>query len=159
MNQSLWNYNTLRKIRNCALADLSGSTNIETWWNFGSLLGLCSILHIHITTDLYYWPNIDFRGAGVAQSVLWRTTSWTAGVLFPAEATACRPVPKRSKPPVQLLPWVLSSKDSELVREANHSPPCSGKVKNSRTIILKLVFKTLSLSVKWINQANISTPP
>nr|AVN67295.1 cytochrome b [Blaberus peruvianus] len=51
----------LFKIINNALIDLPSPSNISTWWNFGSLLGLC--LGIQIITGLFlamhYCPNID----------------------------------------------------------------------------------------------------
>nr|YP_010615461.1 cytochrome b [Abisara chela]WAT94131.1 cytochrome b [Abisara chela] len=49
------------KIINGSLIDLPSPSNISTWWNFGSLLGLCLI--IQITTGLfltmYYTANIE----------------------------------------------------------------------------------------------------
>nr|ACL14767.1 cytochrome b [Brachyrhaphis parismina] len=50
----------LLKIANDALADLPAPVNISTWWNFGSLLGLCLITQIltglflamHYTSDI-----------------------------------------------------------------------------------------------------------
>nr|AFU06467.1 cytochrome b [Belonesox belizanus] len=50
----------LLKIANNALVDLPAPTNISTWWNFGSLLGLCLIIQIltglflamHYTSDI-----------------------------------------------------------------------------------------------------------
>nr|YP_009473464.1 cytochrome b [Choristoneura murinana]AVI57948.1 cytochrome b [Choristoneura murinana] len=61
------NYKPLRKthpilkIINGSLIDLPSPSNISTWWNFGSLLGLC--LMIQIVTGLfltmYYTANIE----------------------------------------------------------------------------------------------------
>nr|AVN68363.1 cytochrome b [Opisthoplatia orientalis] len=51
----------LFKIINNALIDLPSPSNISSWWNFGSLLGLC--LGIQIITGIFlamhYCPNID----------------------------------------------------------------------------------------------------
>nr|YP_010538705.1 cytochrome b [Luciola parvula]UYE92316.1 cytochrome b [Luciola parvula] len=38
--------NPLLKIMNSSLIDLPSPSNISTWWNFGSLLGLCLIIQI-----------------------------------------------------------------------------------------------------------------
>nr|WOR80639.1 cytochrome b [Luciola sp.] len=38
--------NPLLKIANSALIDLPSPSNISTWWNFGSLLGMCLIIQI-----------------------------------------------------------------------------------------------------------------
>nr|QPT74083.1 cytochrome b [Micadina brachyptera] len=51
----------LMKIMNNSLVDLPTPINISTWWNFGSLLGVC--LTIQIITGLFlamhYTPNIE----------------------------------------------------------------------------------------------------
>ncbi len=51
----------LIKILNNALVDLPAPTNISSWWNFGSLLGLC--LTTQILTGLFlaihYTPHVD----------------------------------------------------------------------------------------------------
>lgn len=60
MNQPLRNSHPLFKIINNALVDLPAPINISTWWNFGSLLGLCLIIQIltglflaiHYTADI-----------------------------------------------------------------------------------------------------------
>jgi len=54
----------LLKILNNTLVDLPTPNNISTWWNFGSLLGLCLIIQsltglfltIHYTADI----NLSF---------------------------------------------------------------------------------------------------
>nr|ASY98466.1 cytochrome b [Hymenopus coronatus]UAM91019.1 cytochrome b [Hymenopus coronatus] len=58
----------LIKISNNALVDLPTPSNISTWWNFGSLLGLC--LGIQIMTGLFlamhYSAHIDLAFSSVA---------------------------------------------------------------------------------------------
>nr|WGO57429.1 cytochrome b [Panesthia angustipennis cognata] len=61
MNKSIWSTHPLIKIFNNALIDLPTPSNISSWWNFGSLLGLC--LGIQIITGIFlamhYCPNIE----------------------------------------------------------------------------------------------------
>nr|AMP43701.1 cytochrome b [Chrysops silvifacies] len=60
MNKPLRHKHPLFKIMNNALVDLPAPTNISSWWNFGSLLGLCLIIQIltglflamHYTADI-----------------------------------------------------------------------------------------------------------
>lgn len=60
MNKPLRIKHPLFKIANNALVDLPAPINISTWWNFGSLLGLCLIIQIltglflaiHYTADI-----------------------------------------------------------------------------------------------------------
>nr|QXG19008.1 cytochrome b [Chymomyza costata] len=60
MNKPLRNNHPLFKIANNALVDLPAPINISSWWNFGSLLGLCLIIQIltglflamHYTADV-----------------------------------------------------------------------------------------------------------
>nr|YP_009255722.1 cytochrome b [Humbertiella nada]AND97182.1 cytochrome b [Humbertiella nada] len=58
----------LIKISNNALVDLPAPSNISTWWNFGSLLGIC--LGIQILTGLFlamhYSAHIDLAFSSVA---------------------------------------------------------------------------------------------
>lgn len=51
MNKPLRSSHPLFKIANNALVDLPAPSNISSWWNFGSLLGLCLI--IQIATGLF----------------------------------------------------------------------------------------------------------
>nr|AVN67853.1 cytochrome b [Polyphaga aegyptiaca] len=53
--------NPLMKIMNNTLIDLPTPSNISTWWNFGSLLGLCLIMQIitGIFLAMHYSPNIN----------------------------------------------------------------------------------------------------
>nr|QXT44847.1 cytochrome b [Microchironomus tabarui] len=46
MNKPMRKTHPLFKIMNNALVDLPAPANISSWWNFGSLLGLCLILQI-----------------------------------------------------------------------------------------------------------------
>nr|YP_010946399.1 cytochrome b [Balta valida]WGO57117.1 cytochrome b [Balta valida] len=61
MNKPMRKMNPLIKIVNNMLIDLPTPSNISSWWNFGSLLGLC--LMIQIITGLFlamhYCPNIE----------------------------------------------------------------------------------------------------
>jgi len=60
MNKPIRIKHPLLKIANNALVDLPAPINISTWWNFGSLLGLCLIIQIltglflaiHYTADI-----------------------------------------------------------------------------------------------------------
>nr|YP_010015757.1 cytochrome b [Gryllus bimaculatus]QOI72754.1 cytochrome b [Gryllus bimaculatus] len=60
MNKPLRTHHPLFKIVNSSLIDLPTPSNISTWWNFGSLLGLCLIIQImtgiflamHYTADI-----------------------------------------------------------------------------------------------------------
>nr|YP_010946386.1 cytochrome b [Balta jinlinorum]WGO57104.1 cytochrome b [Balta jinlinorum] len=60
-NKPLRKNHPLLKIMNNMLIDLPTPSNISSWWNFGSLLGLC--LMIQIITGLFlamhYCPNIE----------------------------------------------------------------------------------------------------
>jgi len=58
MNKPLRYRHPLFKIANNALVDLPAPSNISSWWNFGSLLGLCLI--IQILTGLFI--SIHFTG-------------------------------------------------------------------------------------------------
>nr|QAT19919.1 cytochrome b [Loboschiza koenigiana] len=61
------NYKPLRKthpifkIINGSLIDLPSPSNISTWWNFGSLLGLCLMIQIltGLFLTMYYTANIE----------------------------------------------------------------------------------------------------
>nr|YP_973152.1 cytochrome b [Cydistomyia duplonotata]ABH03691.1 cytochrome b [Cydistomyia duplonotata] len=60
MNKPLRQEHPLFKIMNNALVDLPAPVNISSWWNFGSLLGLCLVIQIltglflamHYTADI-----------------------------------------------------------------------------------------------------------
>nr|YP_006504050.1 cytochrome b [Cryptocercus relictus]AFM92550.1 cytochrome b [Cryptocercus relictus] len=61
MNKPLRSNHPLLKIMNNALVDLPTPSNISTWWNFGSLLGICLIMQIMtgLFLAMHYCPNID----------------------------------------------------------------------------------------------------
>jgi len=60
MNKQIRLNHPLLKIINNSLIDLPAPSNISTWWNFGSLLGLCLILQIvtGIFLTIHYSANI-----------------------------------------------------------------------------------------------------
>nr|YP_009250296.1 cytochrome b [Gromphadorhina portentosa]AMW91051.1 cytochrome b [Gromphadorhina portentosa] len=61
MNKPLRIKHPLFKIINHALIDLPSPSNISSWWNFGSLLGLCLVIQIitGIFLAMHYCPNIE----------------------------------------------------------------------------------------------------
>nr|YP_009371272.1 cytochrome b [Styloperla spinicercia]ARR75393.1 cytochrome b [Styloperla spinicercia] len=68
MNKPMRLTHPLFKIANNALVDLPAPSNISSWWNFGSLLGLC--LGLQIITGLFlsmhYTAHIDMAFSSVA---------------------------------------------------------------------------------------------
>nr|YP_010946503.1 cytochrome b [Diploptera punctata]WGO57221.1 cytochrome b [Diploptera punctata] len=61
MNKPLRINHPLLKIVNNALIDLPSPSNISSWWNFGSLLGLCLVIQLitGIFLAMHYCPNIE----------------------------------------------------------------------------------------------------
>nr|YP_010946854.1 cytochrome b [Rhabdoblatta nigrovittata]WGO57611.1 cytochrome b [Rhabdoblatta nigrovittata] len=61
MNKPMRIQHPLLKIINNALIDLPSPSNISSWWNFGSLLGLCLGMQIitGIFLAMHYCPNIE----------------------------------------------------------------------------------------------------
>nr|WGO57910.1 cytochrome b [Cyrtonotula longialata] len=61
MNKPMRIKHPLFKIINNALIDLPSPSNISSWWNFGSLLGLCLGMQIitGIFLAMHYCPNIE----------------------------------------------------------------------------------------------------
>nr|AET13041.1 cytochrome b [Bittacomorphella fenderiana] len=61
MNKPLRLKHPLFKIANNALVDLPAPSNISSWWNFGSLLGLCLIIQIltGLFLAMHYTTNIE----------------------------------------------------------------------------------------------------
>nr|WGO58066.1 cytochrome b [Rhabdoblatta melancholica] len=61
MNKPMRTTHPLMKIINNALIDLPSPSNISSWWNFGSLLGLCLGMQIitGIFLAMHYCPNIE----------------------------------------------------------------------------------------------------
>nr|QLY90225.1 cytochrome b [Dicranomyia modesta] len=61
MNKPLRLKHPLFKIANNALVDLPAPSNISSWWNFGSLLGLCLVIQIitGLFLAMHYTANIE----------------------------------------------------------------------------------------------------
>nr|AII41668.1 cytochrome b [Allopsontus sp. 2 JZ-2014] len=61
MSMSIRKMHPLIKIANNALIDLPAPTNISSWWNFGSLLGLCLIIQIltGLFLTMHFTANIE----------------------------------------------------------------------------------------------------
>nr|YP_010625958.1 cytochrome b [Sininocellia chikun]WBK02704.1 cytochrome b [Sininocellia chikun] len=61
MNKPFRQTHPLIKIMNNSLVDLPTPSNISTWWNFGSLLGLCLIIQIisGLFLAMHYCANIE----------------------------------------------------------------------------------------------------
>nr|WGO57481.1 cytochrome b [Perisphaerus sp. 3 ZQW-2023b] len=61
MNKPIRIKNPSLSIMNNALIDLPSPSNINSWWNFGSLLGLCLMIQIitGIFLAMHYCPNIE----------------------------------------------------------------------------------------------------
>nr|ASY97962.1 cytochrome b [Gongylus gongylodes] len=83
MNKPLRKIHPLIKISNNALTDLPTPSNITSWWNFGSLLGLC--LSIQIMTGLFlamhYSANIDLAFSSIAHICRDVNYGWTLRTL------------------------------------------------------------------------------
>nr|ALO76127.1 cytochrome b [Scirtidae sp. GENSP02] len=61
MNKPMRNKHPLLKIANNSLVDLPSPSNISTWWNFGSLLGLCLIIQTltGLFLSMHYTANVE----------------------------------------------------------------------------------------------------
>nr|YP_010882126.1 cytochrome b [Sungaya inexpectata]WID87027.1 cytochrome b [Sungaya inexpectata] len=61
MNMPLRKSHPLIKVMNNSLVDLPTPINISTWWNFGSMLGVCLMIQIitGIFLAMHYTPNIE----------------------------------------------------------------------------------------------------
>nr|YP_010127727.1 cytochrome b [Oyamia nigribasis]QPP20254.1 cytochrome b [Oyamia nigribasis] len=68
MNKAMRNNHPLFKIANHALVDLPAPINISTWWNFGSLLGLCLVIQIvtGLFLAMHFSAHIDLAFNSVA---------------------------------------------------------------------------------------------
>nr|UQJ75168.1 cytochrome b [Cryptotermes brevis]URX53109.1 cytochrome b [Cryptotermes brevis] len=68
MNKPMRISHPLIKMINSALIDLPTPTNISTWWNFGSLLGICLIIQIAtgLFLAMHYCPNTETAFSSVA---------------------------------------------------------------------------------------------
>lgn len=58
----------IAKIANNAIVDLPAPINISTWWNFGSLLGLCLVIQIltGLFLAIHYTPHVDIAFYSIA---------------------------------------------------------------------------------------------
>nr|YP_010946620.1 cytochrome b [Margattea speciosa]WGO57338.1 cytochrome b [Margattea speciosa] len=67
MNKPMRKTQPLLKIINNSLVDLPTPSNINSWWNFGSMLGLCLVIQIitGIFLAMHYCPNIDLAFSSV----------------------------------------------------------------------------------------------
>nr|YP_010946373.1 cytochrome b [Balta hwangorum]WGO57091.1 cytochrome b [Balta hwangorum] len=61
MNKPMRSTHPMLKLINNALIDLPAPSTISSWWNFGSLLGLCLMIQLisGIFLAMHYCPNID----------------------------------------------------------------------------------------------------
>ena len=61
----------LLKIINGLVYDLPAPINLNIWWNFGSLLGLCLIIQIltGLFLAIHYTPHIDLAFSSVAHII------------------------------------------------------------------------------------------
>nr|URX52836.1 cytochrome b [Bifiditermes rogierae] len=68
MNKPMRISHPLLKMINSALIDLPTPTNISTWWNFGSLLGICLMTQIitGLFLAMHYCPNTEMAFSSVA---------------------------------------------------------------------------------------------
>nr|QNE85801.1 cytochrome b [Tipula flavolineata] len=68
MNKPLRLSHPLFKIANNALVDLPAPSNISSWWNFGSLLGLCLIIQIltGLFLAMHFTANIELAFNSIA---------------------------------------------------------------------------------------------
>nr|AVE15671.1 cytochrome b [Haania sp. JZ-2017] len=68
MNKPLRKIHPVIKIYNNALIDLPSPSNISSWWNFGSLLGLCLIIQIMtgLLLTMHYSPHINLAFSSIA---------------------------------------------------------------------------------------------
>nr|YP_010882165.1 cytochrome b [Marmessoidea bispina]WID87079.1 cytochrome b [Marmessoidea bispina] len=61
MNKALRKNHPLIKMMNNSLMDLPTPINISSWWNFGSLLGMCLLIQIltGLFLSMHYTPNVE----------------------------------------------------------------------------------------------------
>nr|ATD86000.1 cytochrome b [Sophonia linealis] len=61
MNKSLRKKDPILKILNYSLIDLPAPLNLSSWWNFGSILGLCLMIQMvsGILLSMHYTSNIE----------------------------------------------------------------------------------------------------
>nr|YP_010930304.1 cytochrome b [Apphia nigricarina]WKK49893.1 cytochrome b [Apphia nigricarina] len=68
MNKAIRKSNPLIKIINYSLIDLPAPINLSSWWNFGSILGLCLIIQLisGIFLSMHYTSNIEMAFSSVS---------------------------------------------------------------------------------------------
>nr|YP_010930317.1 cytochrome b [Apphia nigricauda]WKK49906.1 cytochrome b [Apphia nigricauda] len=68
MNKAIRKYNPLIKIVNYSLIDLPAPINLSSWWNFGSILGMCLIIQLisGIFLSMHYTANIEMAFTSVS---------------------------------------------------------------------------------------------
>nr|URX53588.1 cytochrome b [Neotermes cf. meruensis] len=68
MNKPMRTTHPLMKMMNGALIDLPTPSSISTWWNFGSLLGLCLVVQLitGLFLAMHYCPNTEIAFSSVA---------------------------------------------------------------------------------------------
>nr|QBC73134.1 cytochrome b [Anatoma sp. MNHN-IM-2013-42003] len=68
MHSSLRKVHPVLKIINGSLIDLPAPVNLSSWWNFGSLLGLCLIIQIltGLLLSMHYTAHVDTAFSSVA---------------------------------------------------------------------------------------------
>nr|WRQ18171.1 cytochrome b [Igerna sp.] len=61
MNKSLRKKNEMIKMINNSVIDLPAPVNLSSWWNFGSLLGLCLLIQLisGILLSMHYTSNVE----------------------------------------------------------------------------------------------------
>nr|QHV34331.1 cytochrome b [Gessius sp. 'rufidorsus'] len=61
MNKPMRKKNKIIKMINYAIIDLPAPMNLSSWWNFGSMLGMCLIIQIisGLMISMHYSPNVE----------------------------------------------------------------------------------------------------
>lgn len=68
MSQPIRKSHPALSITNNALVDLPAPRNLSTWWNFGSLLGLCLVIQIltGLFLAIHYIPHVDLAFSSIS---------------------------------------------------------------------------------------------
>nr|QWC53761.1 cytochrome b [Chudania hellerina] len=68
MNKSMRKKDPLIKIINYSIIDLPAPLNLSSWWNFGSILGLCLMIQLisGIMLSMHYTSNIEMAFSSVS---------------------------------------------------------------------------------------------
>nr|YP_010835922.1 cytochrome b [Apphia sp. 1 SJ-2023a]WGC89441.1 cytochrome b [Apphia sp. 1 SJ-2023a] len=68
MNKAIRKYNPMIKIINYSLIDLPAPVNLSSWWNFGSILGICLTIQLisGIFLSMHYTANIEMAFSSVS---------------------------------------------------------------------------------------------